>query len=103
MRKAALARHDPTMFGKAYAVCWERENGSRYAGRLGLDENRVVLKGGSNGSSVEEEIPLTEIEDVQVRCGRLSLIQKGGALLIITSLDAPGILRELADRLATSF
>jgi hypothetical protein len=31
------------------------------------------------------------------------LTLKGGALLIIVSLDAPGVFREFAERLAASF
>jgi hypothetical protein len=90
------------MFGSTYAVCWNGEQGNRCAGRLHVDARNIVLIGGSNGSCVHETIPRPEISGIEVKGGRLNILRRDGRSLSIGSVDAPGALRELAERLAVS-
>ena len=46
-----------------------------------------------------EAIPVREIHRVQIEGGHLRVTSHGGRTLAIGSLDAPGALRELAERL----
>jgi hypothetical protein len=89
------------MFGSTYAVMWQSPDGTRCSGRLDLDRDVMTLNGGRNGCKVCESIPLQEIENVQVKSGRLNITLRNALPLVISSLDAPGVLRELAERLAT--
>jgi hypothetical protein len=82
-----------------YAVSWLTSSGTPCAGRLGLDSHGLTLTGATRGSPVRQVIAFDEIEDVQVDSGRLRLRKRDGRSLAIGSLDAPGALRELAERL----
>lgn len=90
------------MFGSTYAVSWNGVNGNRCAGRLDIDGHALILTGASNGCHVKEAIPFREIDDVKIESGRLYVTRRNGRALFIGSLDAPGVLRELAERLAAS-
>jgi hypothetical protein len=91
---------DAVMFGSTYAVSWEGAGGRPCAGRLGMDGRGLSLTGASNGCHVEEAIPFREIDSVRIEAGRLQVRRRNGRSLSIASLDAPGALRELAERLA---
>jgi len=88
------------MFGSTYAVSWSGTNGCRCAGRLEIEGHALILTGASNGCHVKEKIPLREIDEVQLDGGRLCVTRRSGRSLSIGSLDAPGALRELAERIA---
>ncbi len=90
------------MFGSTYAVCWDAVNGNRCAGRLDLDGRTMILTGASNGCHVKEAVPLSEVDDVRLEGGRLYLTRRNARPLAIASLDAPGSLREVAERLAVN-
>ena len=87
------------MSASTYAVSWLTPAGKPCAGRLGLDRRALTLTGASRGSPVRQVIAFDEIEDVQVDSGRLRLKKRDGCSVAIGSLDAPGALRELAERL----
>jgi hypothetical protein len=96
------AKHnDARMFGTAYAVWWEGTDGTRCSGRLDLDDEALVLTGTANGCRATETIPFHEIEDVRLEGRRVQVARRSGRSFAIGSLDAPGALRELAERLAT--
>jgi len=88
------------MSASTYAVSWMTARGAPCAGRLGLDRHGLTLNGASKGSPVTQEIGFDEIEDVRVDAGRLQVTRHDGRSLTIGSLDAPGALWELAERLA---
>ena len=90
------------MSASTYAVSWMTACGAPCAGRLGLDSHGLTLSGASKGSPVMQEIGFDEIEDVQVEAGHLQVTRHDGRSLTIGSLDAPGALRELAERLASA-
>jgi hypothetical protein len=87
------------MFGSTYAVSWKSEGGKRCAGRLDMDGRALTLTGAANGCQMEEAIPFEDIDDVRIKTGRLEIRRRNGRSLEIGSLDAPGALRELVDRL----
>jgi hypothetical protein len=88
------------MFGSTYAVSWKGTGGRRCAGRLDMDGRALLLTGASDGCHVEEAIPFREIDGVRIEAGCLQVRRRNGRSLSIASLDAPGALRELAERLA---
>jgi hypothetical protein len=88
------------MSASTYAVSWLTPAGKPCAGRLGLDCFGLTLTGATKGCPVRQAIAFDEIEDVQVEGGHLQLKNRDGRSLTIGSLDAPGALRELAERLA---
>jgi hypothetical protein len=96
----SFGQHDPAMFGSTYAVSWCGANGARCAGRLDIDDRALRLTGASNGCEVREAIPFREIDNVRLEDGRLRIIRRKGRSFSIGSLDAPGVLHELAERLA---
>jgi hypothetical protein len=87
------------MFGSTYAVSWKGAGGRPCAGRLDMDGRALLLTGASNGCHVEEAVPFREIDGVRIEAGRLQVRRRNGRSLSIASLDAPGALRELAERL----
>ncbi len=88
------------MFGSTYAVSWNGANGLRCAGCLEVGERALLLTGASDGCQVREAIAFREIEGFRVERGRLYVKRQDGSFLSIRNLDAPGALRELAERLA---
>jgi hypothetical protein len=92
--------HDAVMLVSTYAVSWKGVGGRPCAGRLDMDGRSLLLTGASNGCHVQEAIPLREIDGVRIEAGRLQVRRRNGRPLSIASLDAPGALRELAERLA---
>jgi hypothetical protein len=92
-------RDDGRMSASTYAVSWLSAAGAPCAGRLGLDGHGLTLTGASKGHPVRQQIAFDEIDDVEVGAGTLQVRKRDGRLLSIGSLDAPGALRELAERL----
>ncbi len=93
-----------------YAVVWNDETGTSFAGKLELIEGCVVLSGrGPEGSEGERRLPVSELTDVHV--GQLSraqaaasrglvLVGGDGKRLEIASLEGVGALHELAEGIA---
>jgi hypothetical protein len=88
------------MSGETYAVFWDAPAGGRCAGRLDLDGSGVTLKGAASGVRSEETLELADITSLRLAGGRLHLHLQRGRSLMIGTLDGPGALRELADRLS---
>jgi len=84
-----------------YAVSWSTPAGAPCVGCLGLGARVLSLTGISKGKPVEQKIAFDEIDDVRLESGLLQVTERDGRLLAIRSLDAPGALRELAERLVT--
>jgi hypothetical protein len=93
---------DAGMFGSTYAVSWLDTFGKRCTGRLDIEGQALVLTGLSEGCRVAEALPFSDISDVHLERGRLCLTGRNGRRLSIGSLDAPGVLRELADRVTAA-
>jgi hypothetical protein len=86
----------------SYAVSWNDIDGMRCAGRLDLTDRAANLVGTARGTRCDQTIAFDEIGSVRVERGRLHVDRQGGGALWIGSLDGPGALREIADRLAAA-
>jgi hypothetical protein len=85
----------------SYAVYWYvGEVGPRYAGRLELTDSSVELSGSALGHRALDSIPFEEIVVVRLSAAKLRISRRERAEIDIGSVDAPGSLREVADRLA---
>ena len=86
----------------SYAVYWnEGERGPRYAGRAELTDSSMKLSGSTFDHRLRESIAFDDIASVRLSAGRLRISRREGAALELGSVDGPGSLRELADRLAS--
>jgi hypothetical protein len=94
-----------------YAVTW-RDGGRRvYAGRLELGPDGLVLQGGSGAGSVTERLAYDQVASVRrarsiserVRnSSSLVLELVTGAAISIACVGQPGVLNEVADRIAAA-
>lgn len=100
---------DPRMRGATYAVSWKQENGSEGTGRLDLDDRGLSLEGRNEGVSVHHHVPYEEIRSFRLARANgdrlrsrptLVLDLVGGRRLRVASIAQPGIVSEIADRLA---
>jgi hypothetical protein len=84
----------------SYAVYWNEGEGLRHAGRFELERDHARLVGRSrNGTSRLVRILFGEIVSVRYGYGRLRVERRAEPALEIGSVDRPGALRELAERL----
>ncbi len=86
----------------SYAIYWyEGELGPRYVGRLELCDSSVELSGSAQGDRSLRSLPFERIASVGLTGRNLRIARREGAELNIGSVDGPGSLRELAERLAS--
>jgi hypothetical protein len=97
------------MSDATYAVSWEQEKAFAGTGRLELGPDGVSLEGRNEGLPVHFRVPYAQVESfrlARVNGERLRsrptlvLDLVGGETLRIASLAQPGIVAEVADRLA---
>jgi hypothetical protein len=91
-------------------VVWDEANGTRYAGSLAVDEGDLVLEGSNpSGKSALRRFALRDVLGVHIargpaeRIGDLPALvveRRAGRPLRVSSLDRPGVLAELADKLS---
>ena len=81
---------------RSYAVWWNDGDGQRHAGKLELGPLHALLSG--NGRLA---LPFDQITAVERVRGEILVRRRGLTSLRIGSLDAPGALREFAERLAS--
>ncbi|HET7568812.1 MAG TPA: hypothetical protein VFJ91_12525 [Gaiellaceae bacterium] len=93
------------------SVLWSERADDVVAGRLDLDEERLVLHGGSRDVPRRLEIALTEVRDVRLarrvrerlRDRTTLQIELGdGRLVSVATLASLGALHELGDRLSSA-
>jgi hypothetical protein len=85
---------------QSYAVYWNEGGGARFAGRLDLEPGYAELAGRTaHGGRTLLRVLFAEIAGVRYGRGRLRVERHGQAELEIGSVDGPGALHELADRL----
>ena len=85
---------------QTYAVSWNELDGARFAGRISLNSAFAELEGGaSDGRRTRRRIRFDEIASVRYERGRLHVWRRCGAPLRLGSVDRPGALRELGERL----
>jgi hypothetical protein len=92
-----------------YAVVWRDGDAPIASGRLEFHARSITLAGASNGRPVDREVGFAEVSSVRVGRARkdrldgkptLVLEREGRDDLRVAPLSAPGILAELAHRLA---
>jgi hypothetical protein len=86
---------------QTYAVYWNELDGARFAGRISLGASFAELEGTGGGRRLRRRIAFEEIASVRYQRGRLHLWRRNGAPLRLGSVDRPGALRELGERLQT--
>ena len=87
---------------QTYAVYWNDPDGGRFAGRISLAASCAELEGGaSDGRRTCRRIAFEDISPVRYERGRLHVWRRSGAPLRLGSVDRPGALRELGERLQT--
>jgi hypothetical protein len=85
---------------QTYAVYWNDLDGVRFAGRISLGSAFAELEGGArDGRRTQRRIGFDEIASVRYSRGRLHVWRRCGAPLRFGSVDRPGALRELGERL----
>lgn len=85
--------------GKAtYAMFWSIGEGPRRAGRVDVGEDAIALSATTPTPDVDW-ILFEDIGSVVVERGVLHIDRRGEPAVHIGSLDRPGALRELAERL----
>ena len=88
---------------RSYAVYWNEAGGRRYAGRLELEPGYAQFAGGSrHGARRLFRIYFDDLEAVHCRGGRLRIARRSEPELVVGSVDGPGTLHEVADRLRAS-
>jgi hypothetical protein len=95
----------------SYAVTWQQGEQASRSGRLELLPGGLTLEGsGANGGASSETIDFGDLVDVRIGraasdrlSGRQTLVleRRGGASVRIASVVQPGIITELAERLAS--
>jgi hypothetical protein len=85
----------------SYAMFWWIDGGPRRAGRVELGDDHVSLSATTPGAGVDR-IGFRELASILLEGGVLHLGRGGKPPLHIGSLDTPGALRELADRLSSA-
>jgi hypothetical protein len=85
---------------QTYAVYWNELDGGRFAGRISLGVSFAELDGGAgDGRRRRQRIQFDEIASVRYERGLLHVWRRSGAPLHFGSVDRPGALRELGERL----
>jgi hypothetical protein len=81
-----------------YAMSWWLGDGPRSAGRVELSTGRLALAA-TTPTAVVEHIALRDVGAIALLRGILELERPGLPTVRLRSLDRPGALRELHDRL----
>jgi hypothetical protein len=85
---------------QTYAVYWNELDGARFAGRISLGASFAEVDGGAgDGRRTQRRIGFDEIASVRYERGLLHVWRRSGAPLRFGSVDRPGALRELCERL----
>lgn len=80
---------------------WQEEGGPRYVGRAELTADSLELEA-TVPSAPRQRVAFVEIAEVTLTRSGLSVMRRTGPPLLVGSLDRPGVLRELADLLASA-
>ena len=79
-------------------MSWQLEGGPREAGRVEVGERGVDFDAPKHA----ERIRFAELTAICLSHGELRLERLAKPALVVASLDGPGALRELADRLSVA-
>jgi hypothetical protein len=84
---------------QSYAVYWNGLDGTRFSGRLSLGAALELEGATGDGRRVRQKIPFDQIASIRYERGRLHVWRRSGAPLRFGSVDRPGALLELGERL----
>jgi hypothetical protein len=85
---------------QTYAVYWTELDGARFSGRISLGASFAELDGGAgDGRRTKRRIRFDEIASVRYERGLLHVWRRSGAPMRFGSVDRPGALGELGERL----
>jgi hypothetical protein len=84
---------------QSYAVYWNGVDGSCFSGRLSLGTTLELDGATGDGRRLRQQIALEQIASIRYERGRLHVWRRSGAPLRFGSVDRPGALLELGDRL----
>jgi len=88
------------MAEKTYAIYWsDAPDGFRYAGRIAVHSGYAEFSGSGSGRRSLYRLRFDEIASVRYQRGRLQLHRRAGEPIWIGSLDGPGALKELENKL----
>ncbi|MFY9580221.1 MAG: hypothetical protein WAQ33_12975 [Gaiellaceae bacterium] len=88
------------MAEKTYAVYWsDAPDGHRYAGRIAVRSDYAELSGSGSGRRSLYRLRFDEIASVRYERGRVHVRRRSGEPIWIGSLDGPGALKELENKL----
>jgi len=85
----------------SYAMFWWTDDGPKAAGRVELSPQHLALAS-TTPVPVVEHIALRELARVLIERGTMHLERHGLPTVHVCSLDRPGALRELHDRLVAA-
>ncbi len=94
---------------RSYAITWQEMDGSPHSGKLELRANGVSLEGSNGGGPVSLLVHYGRLLGLDLAPGAnrldgrptLVLERRGGIPIRIASVGAPGILSEVAERIAS--
>jgi len=91
------------MTARSYAMSWRvGEDGPRQAGRVEITDDALDLESTSSAAAGVEHVAYGDIVGVVLAHGMLRVDRAGRKSLSLWSIDGPGSLRELADRVAVA-
>lgn len=104
------AHGDHELMRRSYAVTWQRKGEVGHSGRLDLQPRALAFEGSNGGGPAREIVPYKELTGVRIArsgedrlSGRQTLVleRRIGESIRIASVGHPGIISELAERLAS--
>jgi hypothetical protein len=101
---------DHQLMRTSYAVTWQTDGEAGHSGRLELQSRALAFEGSNGGAAAAETIPYEDVTGVRIArtpgdrlSGRQTLVleRRSGDPIRIASIVHPGIISELAERLAS--
>jgi hypothetical protein len=84
---------------QSYAVYWDGADGSRFSGHASVGTSLELEGATGDGRRLRQRIAFDQIASIRYERGRLHVWRSSGGPLRFGSVDRPGALRELGDRL----
>jgi hypothetical protein len=94
---------------RSYAVTWQETGGSTHSGKLEVRASGISLEGQNGSGPISMLVPYGDVQRIEPApgpkrlAGRPTLLlgRRGGGTIRIASVGAPGILSEVAEKVAS--